>query len=119
MDLAGRPGPGRADPHIINAAVESRIISAYKAERVAASQVLAGPQIAYEGDRWLWLEDMRRALYGPRSAPTPRARPCCAPPRRSTTMPCRWARSPSCGAAAASSAPSSSTISPPTSAFPS
>ncbi len=47
----------------INAAVESRIISAYKAERVAASQVLAGPQIAYEGDRWALIEDMRRALY--------------------------------------------------------
>ena len=35
----------------INAAVESRVISAYKGERVEASKVLSGPAIRYKGDR--------------------------------------------------------------------
>jgi 6-phosphogluconate dehydrogenase len=47
----------------INAAVESRIISAYKEERVVASKQLTGPTIQYQGDRWELVEDMRRALY--------------------------------------------------------
>lgn len=47
----------------INAAVESRIISAYKAERVAASQVLSGPEARFEGDRRQLIQDMRDALY--------------------------------------------------------
>jgi len=44
LDL-GAPTP------TINAAVESRIISAYKDERVAASKVLSGPQPGFEGDQ--------------------------------------------------------------------
>ncbi|MBM3188287.1 MAG: NADP-dependent phosphogluconate dehydrogenase [Chloroflexi bacterium] len=47
----------------INAAVESRIISAYKAERVAASKVLPGPDVAYTGDREALIEDVRKALF--------------------------------------------------------
>lgn len=47
----------------INAAVESRIISAYKAERVAASQVLTGPEARFEGDREGFIRDVRDALY--------------------------------------------------------
>jgi len=47
----------------INAAVESRIISAYKAERVAASEVLSGPELKYAGDRKQLIWDMRDALY--------------------------------------------------------
>ena len=47
----------------INAAVESRIISAYKAERVAASKALKGPEISYSGDRGQLIRDMRQALY--------------------------------------------------------
>ena len=47
----------------INAAVESRIISALKAERVAASQVLPGPQVAFQGDRAELIKAVRDALY--------------------------------------------------------
>jgi 6-phosphogluconate dehydrogenase len=56
LDL-GAPTP------TINAAVESRIVSAYKDERVAASQVLSGPQIKFGGDRNALVRDLRDALY--------------------------------------------------------
>ncbi|MGE5265530.1 MAG: NADP-dependent phosphogluconate dehydrogenase [Acidobacteriota bacterium] len=47
----------------INAAVESRVISAYKGERVEASKVLSGPVIRYKGDRAKLVSAMRDALY--------------------------------------------------------
>jgi 6-phosphogluconate dehydrogenase len=47
----------------INAAVESRIISAYKDERVAASRTLSGPAVRFEGDRDALIEDGQRALF--------------------------------------------------------
>jgi 6-phosphogluconate dehydrogenase len=47
----------------INAAVESRVMSAYKEERVAASKVIAGPQIKFEGDRKKLIQAVREALY--------------------------------------------------------
>ena len=47
----------------INAAVESRVISAYKGERVEASKVLSGPAIRYKGDRAKLVSAMRDALY--------------------------------------------------------
>jgi len=47
----------------INAAVESRIISALKTERVAASQVLPGPQTVFQGDRTALINAVRDALY--------------------------------------------------------
>jgi 6-phosphogluconate dehydrogenase len=47
----------------INAAVESRIVSAYKNERVAASAVLAGPTFRYQGDRERLIRAVRAALY--------------------------------------------------------
>jgi 6-phosphogluconate dehydrogenase len=56
LDL-GAPTP------TINAAVESRIVSAYKAERVAASQVLSGPEIKFDGDHDALVRDLRDALY--------------------------------------------------------
>lgn len=56
LDL-GAPTP------TINAAVESRIISAYKQERMAASQVIAGPEIAFAGDREVMINAVRDALY--------------------------------------------------------
>lgn len=56
LDL-GAPTP------TINAAVESRIISAYKDERVAASQVLSGPEIKFEGNCAELVRDLRDALY--------------------------------------------------------
>ena len=47
----------------INAAVESRIISAYKAERVSASKVLSGPITRYSGGRGELVSAVRDALY--------------------------------------------------------
>ena len=47
----------------INAAVESRIISAYKAERVAASGVIRGPEAVFQGDRAAMIAAVRDALY--------------------------------------------------------
>jgi 6-phosphogluconate dehydrogenase len=47
----------------INAAVEARIISSIKPERVAASKELAGPQVKFEGDRQQLINAVRDALY--------------------------------------------------------
>lgn len=47
----------------INAAVESRIISAYKEERVAASRVLSGPQAKMTGEPQQIIQAVRDALY--------------------------------------------------------
>jgi 6-phosphogluconate dehydrogenase len=47
----------------INAAVESRIISAYKAERMAAARLIRGPRIAFRGDRSAMVAAVRQALY--------------------------------------------------------
>jgi 6-phosphogluconate dehydrogenase len=56
LDL-GAPTP------TINAAVESRIVSAYKAERVAAAKVLSGPQPNISADRQQVIAWVRAALY--------------------------------------------------------
>jgi 6-phosphogluconate dehydrogenase len=56
LDL-GAPTP------TINAAVESRIVSAYKQERTEASKVIAGPEIVFDGDRGAMLDNVRDALY--------------------------------------------------------
>jgi len=47
----------------INAAVESRILSALKAERVHASRILHGPSPHYHGRRERLVEAVRAALY--------------------------------------------------------
>jgi 6-phosphogluconate dehydrogenase len=47
----------------INAAVESRILSGLKAERIAASRVMHGPRPEYQGDRQALIEAARHALY--------------------------------------------------------
>ncbi len=47
----------------INAAVESRILSALKNERVAASRLLQGPALTYAGDRDKLIGAVERALY--------------------------------------------------------
>ena len=47
----------------INAAVESRIVSSLKKERVAASKVLSGPSGKYTGDRKALIDAARAALY--------------------------------------------------------
>jgi len=47
----------------INAAVESRLLSSLKAERVAASKVLRGPSTVYGGSRPRLIDAARDALY--------------------------------------------------------
>jgi 6-phosphogluconate dehydrogenase len=47
----------------VNAAVEARILSALKAERVAASRVLRGPAPEFTGDRKRLVDAARQALY--------------------------------------------------------
>ncbi len=47
----------------IDAAVESRIVSSLKPQRVAASRVLSGPSPKYTGDRQRLIDAARDALY--------------------------------------------------------
>ncbi len=47
----------------INAAVESRIISSLKPQRVAASHLFSGPALRYMGDRQPLIDAARDALY--------------------------------------------------------
>jgi 6-phosphogluconate dehydrogenase len=73
LDRAGQKGTGKwtsqnaldlgvAIP-TINAALESRILSALKEERVAAAKVLRGPaRRKFRGDRAAFLESLRQAL---------------------------------------------------------
>ena len=49
--------------HTINAAVDARIISAIKDQRVAAEPVFSRPSLAFEGDRDQLFEDVGQALY--------------------------------------------------------
>jgi 6-phosphogluconate dehydrogenase len=72
LDTAGQKGTGKwtsqnaldlgvAIP-TINVAVDARIISSYKNERVEAAKVLAGPVRHFEGDRKVFLRSLRDAL---------------------------------------------------------
>jgi 6-phosphogluconate dehydrogenase len=49
--------------HTINAAVEGRVISALKKERLAAEKVFTGPDATFSGDRPALFEQVRAALY--------------------------------------------------------
>jgi 6-phosphogluconate dehydrogenase len=73
LDRAGQKGTGKwasqdaldlgiAAPTIAEA-VFARCMSAVKEERVAASQVLRGPEPRYTGDRKAFIEAIRQALY--------------------------------------------------------
>ena len=73
LDTAGQKGTGKwtgiaaLDEGIpltlIGEAVFSRCLSAIKEERVAASKVLNGPAVKFEGDRKAFIEDLKNALY--------------------------------------------------------
>ncbi len=74
LDKAGQKGTGKwtsqnaldvgAPIPTINAAVEARILSAYKEERVAASKVIKGPKASkYKGGRDKLVKAVRSALY--------------------------------------------------------
>jgi 6-phosphogluconate dehydrogenase len=73
MDAAGQKGTGRwtvqsalelgvAIPTII-AAVNARIMSSYKGERVAAAGLLTGPTAKFTGDKATFINQVRDALY--------------------------------------------------------
>ncbi|MEN8128251.1 MAG: decarboxylating NADP(+)-dependent phosphogluconate dehydrogenase [Planctomycetota bacterium] len=73
LDTAGQKGTGKwtavaaldtGQPlTLVTEAVFARCLSALKDERVAASKVLNGPNKAYEGDKSLMIDDLRKALY--------------------------------------------------------
>ncbi len=73
LDKAGQKGTGKwtsqdamdlgVPTPTINAALEARIISAYKAERVEASKQLRGPDKTYQGDTSAFIEAVGDALY--------------------------------------------------------
>lgn len=73
LDKAGQKGTGKwtsqngldigAAVPTITAAVDSRIISSIKEERVAASKIISGPATGYGGDRSALVEAVRAALY--------------------------------------------------------
>ena len=73
LDTAGQKGTGKwasiaaLDEGIpltlIGEAVFSRCLSAIKEERVAASKVLSGPEVRFEGDRAQFIKDIKDALY--------------------------------------------------------
>lgn len=57
-DLTGQPVT------LIGEAVFARCLSSLKEERVRASKVLGGPQIApFEGDKKQFIDDLEQALY--------------------------------------------------------
>ena len=73
LDAAGQKGTGRwtvvsalelgvAIPTIF-AAVNARVMSSYKEERVAAAKELTGPTAKYEGDVKVFIDKVRDALY--------------------------------------------------------
>ncbi|NIS59268.1 MAG: NADP-dependent phosphogluconate dehydrogenase [Proteobacteria bacterium] len=73
LDKAGQKGTGKWTSQTafdlgvavptINAAVEARILSAYKAERKAASKTLGGPQKRFEGKKEELIDAVHDALY--------------------------------------------------------
>jgi 6-phosphogluconate dehydrogenase len=73
LDTAGQKGTGKwtavaaleaGQPlTTITEAVYARVVSALKDERVAASEVLSGPDTAFEGDRESMIDDLEQALY--------------------------------------------------------
>ncbi|NCJ05152.1 NADP-dependent phosphogluconate dehydrogenase [Synechococcales cyanobacterium C] len=73
LDSAGQKGTGRwtvisalelgVPIPTITAAVNARIASSYKGERVAASKVLAGPTATFEGNAQDFILKVRDALY--------------------------------------------------------
>ena len=73
LDTAGQKGTGKwtsqsaldmgAPAPTVAEAVFARALSAIKEERVAASKILEGPTVTFNGDEEAFLEDIRRALY--------------------------------------------------------
>jgi len=73
LDAAGQKGTGRwtvvsslelgVPIPTMYAAVNARVMSAYKDERLAASKLLTGPTAKYEGDKQEFINKIKDALY--------------------------------------------------------
>ena len=73
LDTAGQKGTGKwtgvasldlgVPLTLIGEAVYGRCLSATKNERVEASKILNGPKPKFEGDKKLFIEDIRKALF--------------------------------------------------------
>ena len=73
LDAAGQKGTGSwtvisslelgVPIPTIYAAVNARVMSAYKEERVAAAKQITGPSLKYEGDKQEFIDKVRDALY--------------------------------------------------------
>ncbi|MDU2063859.1 MAG: decarboxylating NADP(+)-dependent phosphogluconate dehydrogenase [Sporomusaceae bacterium] len=73
LDKAGQKGTGKwtsqsaldlgVPTPTITEAVFARCMSAYKTERVAASQILTGPKIAFTGNKEVFIKAVHDALY--------------------------------------------------------
>ncbi len=73
LDAAGQKGTGRwtvvsslelgVPIPTMYAAVNARVISAYKSERIAASKELPGPTVTFDGDKEAFVNKIRDALY--------------------------------------------------------
>jgi len=73
LDTAGQKGTGKwtgvealnlgIPLTLIGESVFARCLSALKEERVEASRLLSGPEPSFNGDRHLFLEDIKSALY--------------------------------------------------------
>lgn len=73
LDTAGQKGTGRwmcqhalelgVPTTLVTEAVYARCLSSQKSERVRASEVIAGPDTKFEGDRQQFIGDVRQALY--------------------------------------------------------
>ena len=73
LDTAGQKGTGKWTAvsaldmgiplTLISEAVLARFLSALKDERVAASKILRGPKLVFEGDKTAFVNDLRDALY--------------------------------------------------------
>jgi 6-phosphogluconate dehydrogenase len=73
LDAAGQKGTGKwtsvtalhvgAPTSTIAEAVFARCISALKEERLAASSIFAGPKLEFTGDKKVFIEQVRQALY--------------------------------------------------------
>ncbi len=73
LDTAGQKGTGKwtgvsaldlgVPMTLVGEAVFSRCLSALKSERVAASKLLGGPCVKFDGDKKAFVDDIRKALY--------------------------------------------------------
>ena len=73
LDTAGQKGTGKwtgiasldlgVPLTLIAESVFARALSSQKEERVEASKILSGPKIQFSGDKKLFIEDIRQALY--------------------------------------------------------